>query len=239
MIEKKCIFCGVIFKIHQCWIRKGCGKYCSRKCKNLSQEKYKNQRCIVCGKEFRPHQKNRKFCSLRCAYGHRKKDIKNLNVACKHCGKRFHKMPNKKRVYCSQECRKTDKRVIKQCINCRKEFSVLKINSLKRNFFCSFSCYRKYSGESSIEKKFREELEKRNIGFKQEVKMGRYCIDFMIGNIAVELDGKYWHDRLEIKRRDKLKEEMIKMQGYMFLRFKEEEINSNIEDCFKKLNLNQ
>jgi hypothetical protein len=38
-IEVKCRQCGDLFFIYQAWIRKGGGKYCSKKCHDLSQRK--------------------------------------------------------------------------------------------------------------------------------------------------------------------------------------------------------
>ena len=233
-VKIQCVQCGKIFETQGCWAKRG-KKFCSVKCKNVYMEKYELQKCMTCGNEFKPHQKNRKFCSLLCAYGVRTGDVKHFNAECKYCGKGIRKKPSKNAVYCSQECRKKDKRIYKNCLNCGKEFFIVRSDPDTRNF-CSFVCYRKYKGESSIEKKFREELEKRNIFFNQEVKFGRYSIDFVVGNIAIELDGNYWHDKENVKKRDKLKEEKIIENNYKFLRFKEKDIKFDIEKCFRKLN---
>lgn len=97
--------------------------------------------------------------------------------------------------------------------------------------FCSFSCFRKYKGESSLEKMFREELEKRNIKFKQEVPIGRFSIDFIVGNRAIELDGNYWHEKEAVKERDRRKELLTRIMGYRFIRFKEDEIKKDVSKC--------
>jgi len=68
-----CKICGQIFYAKPCWIKKGNGKYCSRKCSYEAQLKGKLAVCEVCGKEIwrKPHEfRNSKsgkfFCNKSC-----------------------------------------------------------------------------------------------------------------------------------------------------------------------------
>jgi len=115
-------------------------------------------------------------------------------------------------------------------LNCGKRFRIQPCQKGTRKF-CSFSCYRKYSGETSIEKAVRQSLEKLRVNFIQEYQIkefndgiGRKCsVDFFLPmvNICLEVDGKYWHsDPLKDIKRDK----KLKKLGYVVIRIKELDI---------------
>jgi len=68
MIEKRCTTCGKVFKTIPSVIKKGGGKYCSKKCHYLKNPKVKKT-CKTCKKVFYviPAQKNvKKYCSKNC-----------------------------------------------------------------------------------------------------------------------------------------------------------------------------
>lgn len=243
-VLKVCQQCHKEFYTKKCWVKRGQGKFCSKVCFDKYQTIYPIRYCKTCNKPFRTCGKNRRFCSLKCAYGHRDRDVNKTGkwFICKNCGKRFYveKRNIKKgyKNYCSLDCRRKHewmpKRIQKKCFNCGKEFKALKLER-KISKFCSFRCYRVYKGESSIEKIFRKELERRNISFKQEVQIKNFSIDFIIGNVAVECDGNYWHSKKGVKERDERKNEFLKKRGFTVLRFSENEIKKNIKDCVSKV----
>ena len=71
-------------------------------------------------------------------------------------------------------------------------------------------------------------------------KAGRYLIDFAIPakKIAIECDGKYWHDSERQKGRDKNRDEFLSSHEWTVIRFSEEEILKNLESCFSSRVLN-
>jgi very-short-patch-repair endonuclease len=70
-----------------------------------------------------------------------------------------------------------------------------------RGRFCSRACYRKFSGETSIETKVRQSLERLCLPFIQELQVGQYVVDFALNGIALEVDGIYWHPQPEIEEK--------------------------------------
>ena len=66
------------------------------------------------------------------------------------------------------------------------------------------------------------------IPFKQEVKMGRYSIDFLILNkIALEIDGEYWHRNQ--KDRDSRKNQVIQNANYILIRIRADNWNDHVK----------
>lgn len=195
------------------------GFYCSMECrdKNKSIDKI----CINCKKLFTVPKSimNRfHYCTLEC------KRTQITYKTCKKCKKIFIGSKEKERYHCSRQCAFPTMR--KKCKNCNIDFIFSGVGKVGDNrFFCSFSCYRGYQGETSIEKKTREALEKNKIDFIQENKIGRYSIDFFLPkyNLCLEVDGSYWHrdPTKDIKR-----DSFLTKKGFHVLRIGEIEINS-------------
>ena len=108
MIRCICKNCKQEFFIKPSVIKKGNGKYCSKKC--LSQMKGAlNCTCLNCGAHFHRAPSNLlqgggKYCSDACLYEHQHP----INCVCKYCGKEFHNPPSKntngRGKYCSLQC---------------------------------------------------------------------------------------------------------------------------------------
>ncbi len=63
--------------------------------------------CIICNKVFSPTRGNKKYCSLKCFRGHRKREIKTYS--CLQCKKRWtphYAINTRPRKFCSKECQK-------------------------------------------------------------------------------------------------------------------------------------
>ena len=56
--------------------------------------------------------------------------------------------------------------------------------------------------------------------------------------LCVEIDGDYWHNLEERKKRDSLKDKKLKEWGYTVLRFWEHEIYENLDSCILKIKEN-
>lgn len=72
--------------------------------------------------------------------------------------------------------------------------------------------------------------------FKRQVPMGDYVVDFCCQGkkLAVELDGG-GHNEVEISQRDKLKQKFLENNGYIVLRFWNNQIDENIEGVLQRI----
>ena len=66
-------------------------------------------------------------------------------------------------------------------------------------------------------------LNELNVAFVQELRLGRYSIDFAIVDrkIAIEVDGEYWHRNTQ---RDARKQDYIIANGWRLIRLPEIEV---------------
>jgi very-short-patch-repair endonuclease len=140
--------------------------------------------------------------------------------ACLRCGNQF-TATNAARKYCSELCRRPIHNIA--CAHCLKIFRIGPSDT--KRLFCSFACYRRFRGETQLEKVVRLELERLKIGFRQEAKMGRYSVDFILpdANIALEIDGNYWHRN---KARDARKNTFLCGAGLTVIRVSETAIQT-------------
>ena len=145
----KCLICGIEY------IPKNKNsKYCSSKCTGISQNKQIIKKCIICNKEFKTslyRKDTAKYCSQECQH---KSLIKMSN--CLFCDKEFYS-ENKKKKFCSNECRLKYGRVEVICDCCGVHFFRKKhqYNENAQYQYCSKKCrdeHRKtfLNGENSI-----------------------------------------------------------------------------------------
>lgn len=199
--------------------------YCSRACYDIEHAATKvTKLCPVCGKEFEVNtsvQNRYNVCSAKCKTAHTKYAV------CKRCGKVFNVKRNHPHTYCSEICRRPP--IIIECVECGKEFRRRPADVARR--FCCFSCYRKHTGETLLEKKFRNVIELIGLEFDQEVQIGMYSIDFILRQyrVAIEVDGDYWHKSTHA--RDKRKDKFLIEHGWTVIRFSEFELN-NTNDVY-------
>jgi 5-methylcytosine-specific restriction endonuclease McrA len=95
--------------------------------------------CQRCGRPV--SRNNKKFCGLACFYKTRNPSWEPGGKTCKACGKR---LPNRKKVYCSPECRKYNSKkefkIKKLCSVCENEFFTYKTRPKR---YCSVICSKK------------------------------------------------------------------------------------------------
>lgn len=226
--------------------------YCSMKCYHESTKTGQAKICKQCNKSFYIHRGriDQEFCSTQCRSAFKKitkicpvckksfivyKSIAYRYIVCSweckikltlykiclRCGKVF-TAKRKDIKYCSEKCRRPP--IYIKCLNCGKKFRIAPSQKEIRRF-CSFSCCRKYRGETSIEATVRKVLQKLNIDFIQEYKIDSFRVDFFISkyNLCLEIDSEYWHsDPLKDIKRD----EKLKKLGYEVLRIKAFEIHN-------------
>ena len=223
---KKCKQCGKEFYIYGGRIKR---EFCSTKCRKISKRVTKI--CPTCKKPFTVYKSMGQryiYCSNAC------KTKFTLYKHCLRCGKLF-TAKREDIKYCSEECRRPS--VYINCLNCGNKFRVVPSQKEIRKF-CSFSCYRKYRGESSIEIIIRKSLDRLNIKYIQEFQINSYSVDFFLpnSNICLEVDGKYWHKNV---KKDTLRDKKLKVLGYDILRIKELDIiNTDNIDNLVIVNLN-
>lgn len=97
---------------------------------------------------------------------------------------------------------------------------------------------RRHRHEKSFpEKIFEDELNRRGItGWEYDFQAGIYKYDFAFPNfkLDVEIDGS-WHDSEKQMQKDKLRDNFTLMNGWIVLRFKAKEVQTNLIGCVDKL----
>ena len=238
-----CKFCGKEFSIYPYLKRKN--NYCSRKCYWDATRKKKERICIVCGEKFKPldclvRKGFGKYCSKKCQFS--VYDSKRMKLACPKCKKEFWVSPStaSRRKFCTKKCKDDYERdyVKKLCRNCHKYFLLPRWELEKgKGSFCCRKCFQEYKGETSIESAVRKVLKRKKVKFVQELKIGKYYVDFFLPeySIAVECDGEYWHGSILAQKRDLEKDKFLLKKGYKVCRFTEKDIKESKGDCVKKL----
>lgn len=91
--------------------------------------------------------------------------------------------------------------------------------------------------ESPIEDLLTFELQKRNIKFEIQKKIGRYRVDFFFpkANLIIEVDGKEYHSTSEQREKDMKRQMDLIKKGYTVLRFRGSEIFRDVENCVIKI----
>ena len=80
--------------------------------------------------------------------------------------------------------------------------------------------------KSYAEKFFETVLNNNRISYDRERHVGKYFLDFVIGNIDLEIDGKQ-HQYADRKQSDYARDEYLRSQGFFVYRIKWNEINSD------------
>ena len=237
-ITINCLQCGKEFSVplHEINTR----KYCSMECathfrRRINYEVYKQRKereacgeqhktpgkfptdCVICSKTmlvYRCRQQVTKTCSQKC---HRKW----ISI---QSSKRKNKTHELECEYCGR---------IFEMWECR-------INGGRR--FCSNTCYHASTSPTIPEKLVSEYLTINNITFKEQVKIGRYHIDFLVSdNILIEVYGDYWHahpdkydrrsllpQQKKVYKRDKRRKEFLTQKSYKFFSVWERDIKKNV-----------
>jgi very-short-patch-repair endonuclease len=79
--------------------------------------------------------------------------------------------------------------------------------------------------KSYAERFFETVLNNNHISYERERYVGKYFLDFVIGDIDLEIDGKQ-HQYADRKQSDQVRDEYLRSQGYFVYRIKWNEINS-------------
>lgn len=221
--------------------------YCSLDCYWTGTNKKQLKICKSCGKEFYADASLIKkgygfYCNRDCWFDLFEKQKKEIQ--CKQCKKEFlviRAVYKKHPKFCSKTCKDISEvdQIYSICRGCKISFNLPRSAIDRgRGSFCTWECYKKYKGESSLELLVRQQLERLNEPFQQEMRVGKFRMDFFLPkrNLVIECDGEYWHMQKNAKLRDKRKDKFLKSLGYNILRLSGQDIiksNYAIEPLLK------
>jgi len=203
IVNRTCIGCGTVFV--QCTSARH-QSYCSRAC-FLAHSTKVTKTCVDCGRTFQVYASNT-HRYRRCGRGCPGKKLHA--VVCAGCSQAFHTSDSRLK-HCSEACRRPPVSCI--CLQCGKVFRISPgAKGIRR--FCTFSCCRRYRGETEPERNVRLILTTLNVAFVQEYAIRRWSIDFYLPalNVALEVDSVYWHSRAV--KRDKRRDNALRKMGY-------------------------
>jgi len=223
-MNKNCEICGKKFHTMPSRIKKGGGRFCSKKCFGKWWSKKVECKCLICGNIFfanpsriKQGENGGKFCSRKCS---------SINTG---------------KINAQKYLKKRVKRI---CKTCKKEFLV-KPSIIKKNegIFCSHKCSGLWvkknmpNKETSIERAIGESLKKYNIPYIKQCPIENITIaDFLLPDrIVIQCDGDYWHRSLKRKNKDINQDFILGFRGYRIFRFKEKEINKSADRCILKI----
>ncbi len=192
-------------------------EYCSPACRIADTPKV-SKVCPICHQTFIVNASvshRYTVCSHQCRVAETK------YVACERCGKVFRAEKRLNRHYCSEECRRPP--VMVKCATCGHEFRRLPGDT--DHTYCSFACYMRSHAETSIERIVRQALTTLGLDYQTQVRVGRYSIDFHVParNLAIEVDGTYWH---RDPTRDQRKDAFLAQRGMAVVRIPERDLDS-------------
>lgn len=230
-----CTYCKKSFLNFPYLVRKT--NYCSLECYWTGTNKKQLKTCIVCKKKFTIKSYLVKqgfgfYCSKKCWFSLFEKQRKIIR--CKECQKErsvYKSVYVKHPQFCSKKCSDNSKidHIFRICRECKKNFKLTN-SALKRGrgSFCTWECYKKYKGESSLELLVKQQLEKLKEPFQQEMRIGKFRMDFYLPkrNLVIECDGEYWHIAQKAKLRDRRKDKLLAKLGYNILRLSGQDIIS-------------
>lgn len=230
-----CQYCGKTYTIPFWELKRGGGKFCSRKCaarspshraavaaahRGVTPTNAKLQipvTCITCGKEFRVPQRRAetvRFCSRACSHEAKRRIsgtdhplFRRVKMFCEWCGKA--KWVKRAKVhefrFCSRHC-------------------VGSYTSAKMAKNC---------GATSIEQALMDELARRQLFFRSQHQIASWLVDVSLPQyrIAIEADGDYWHQSASQKQKDANKTHWLEAHKWTVFRFTGTEINESVSHC--------
>lgn len=265
MVNVKCQSCGKTFQKFPKDVKRAKYHFCSDACRSANVVPVACVECkstfYTSGYSYRMA----KYCSPECRNASKRaqwKTDKGVQVVlkCAHCGKKFYtrRALKNKQEFCSRKCFHASRRLVREgksnnkwkpkikvtCDNCGKEFETYPSRK-KRRKYCSRKCRiagnfaRLASGKrTNIEKIMAQALSNAGMRYnEQSVMFDKFMVDFELPDykIIVQCDGIYWHDRPEVKSRDKGQDRYFAKAGYIVLRFSDNQIESDVHSCINRI----
>lgn len=101
---------------------------------------------------------------------------------------------------------------------------------IRRNGMCSKVAFK----DTRPERLLQEELLKRKLNFEKHLNINDICkpdIIFKDNLLIVQVDGIYWHNLPNVKKRDEIQDNQLLDDGWTVLRFWETDIYNDINKC--------
>ncbi len=261
---KNCLTCNTEFFVYLSEIRKGGGKYCSKKChENRNGGKIKNE-CLVCKKQFEvtPHLSSTKYCSRKCYSKLRKSthapNYNSVERKCLVCQKVFTVIPAKikagKGKFCSKKCYLVDHSKntfsVGTCLGCGKKF---RYHTYRHQTCCSLGCNTRWRKIKNKDKKYSQ---KKCLWCKKETEVlksrekdnrggfcSKKCYSLWMSKNRIGKNCPSWRGGLTslyrrirtLARYYEWRKEILRRDGYQCMECGEKETNKLIVDHIKGL----
>lgn len=186
-----------------------------------------NMKCECCGKEILSIFGSGRFCSRSCANTRKHTEEQKQKIS-----RKLKRLQDKFCLDCHTKLERRNSTGYCQ-LCCRKH---KKISDIQKEKLRKIQLEKVQNGthkgwttrniKSYAERFFETVLNNNKIKFNREKKVGKYFLDFVIGNIDLEIDGKQ-HKYKDRKESDTIRDEFLRKQGYFVYRIAWNEINTN------------
>lgn len=184
-------------------------------------------KCERCGKEILSVFGSGRFCSRSCANTRKHTEEQKQKISSK-----LKRLPDRFCLDCQTKLERRNSTGYCQ-ICCRKH---KKISDTQKEKLRKIQLEKVQNGthkgwttrniKSYAERFFETVLNNNKIKYNREKKVGKYFLDFVIGNIDLEIDGKQ-HKYKDRKETDTIRDEFLRKQGYFVYRIAWNEIKTN------------
>jgi len=184
--------------------------------------------CENCNCEHDGSYGSGRFCSCKCARGFSSKaKRKEINQKVSNTLKlKYKKEPKKCKVCLKILHRQNQSGYCRKCSTQLPEYRLrqkqLQLEKVANGTHKGWSTR---NIKSYAEIFFENVLTNNHICFEREKKVGKYFLDFVIGMLDLEIDGKQ-HEYVDRKKSDLARDEYLRKQGYFVYRIKWNEINT-------------
>ena len=184
-------------------------------------------KCECCGKEILSVFDSGRFCSRSCANTRKHTEEQKQKISrklkrlpdkfCLDCHTKLERRNST--GYCQICCRKHRQTSDSQ----REKLRKIQLEKVKNGTHKGWTTR---NIKSYAERFFETVLNNNKIKYNREKKVGKYFLDFVIGNIDLEIDGKQ-HKYKDRKESDTIRDEFLRKQGYFVYRIAWNEIKTN------------
>lgn len=233
-MQKACVVCGKMYTVRG--DRKTTSRFCSRKCCGQEKRKLKPVvRCLGCGEEFPAYRESLKFCSRRCS-GKYIAAQEHVSKASSERMRQLNKRPD------------VQEKLFKHLHGPTNPFrGVKKSFREKTKKLLATRGWEKLNGGNGRDLPRPQQILAHALGWPTEVVVltkilrrsypTHYKLDIasLDKKIAIEVDGNS-HQHPTIQQRDARKDDFLREQGWIVLRFKNKEILNDLDHVLVQVN---
>lgn len=204
--------------------------------------------CCDCGEQIKRESRRCRSCAAKLKWRDGTllpSPTNRVTLICEVCAKPFDVIAARSKARaCSRMCANELRRWVRgedhplhkkpvelTCENCHSTFDAKPCFADGTKRFCSRECVGAWVTSnqprvSSIEVATAAWLDERGINYRQQVRVGRFVADFVVGNTIVEVDGDYWHSLPKVIARDERKRLAYRRAGFRLIRIPEHEVRA-------------